>query len=137
MEQGSHYDDRRADNLRFRVVDAEPDDHHRECRNPTSCEDDLSIAKRPKDHHPYEQAAFFPGGHPDGQCDGEPDPHPSENGDRNVPPEAGGDEQKAWLHWANYGASGAFPDEEHAYTMDEAELTEFEAALRSREPVSE
>jgi len=33
--------------------------------------------------------------------------------------------------------SGAFPDEEHAYTMDAEELAEFEAALRSRQLVSE
>jgi 3-methyl-2-oxobutanoate hydroxymethyltransferase len=33
--------------------------------------------------------------------------------------------------------SGAFPDDEHAYTMDEAELAEFEAALQSRSALRE
>ena len=33
--------------------------------------------------------------------------------------------------------SGAFPDEEHSYSMDEAELAEFEAALESRAGISE
>jgi hypothetical protein len=33
--------------------------------------------------------------------------------------------------------SGAFPDDEHSYSMDEEELAEFEAALESRAAIKE
>jgi 3-methyl-2-oxobutanoate hydroxymethyltransferase len=33
--------------------------------------------------------------------------------------------------------SGAFPDDEHSYSMDESERAEFESALESRSPVNE
>jgi 3-methyl-2-oxobutanoate hydroxymethyltransferase len=33
--------------------------------------------------------------------------------------------------------SGAFPDDEHSYSMDEEELAEFEATLESRTPIRE
>jgi len=33
--------------------------------------------------------------------------------------------------------SGAFPDDEHSYSMDEKELAEFEAALESKDRVRE
>ena len=48
-----------------------------------------------------------------------------------------GEIRDALTSYAEEVRSGAFPDDEHSYSMDEAELAEFEAALESRSHMRE
>jgi len=48
-----------------------------------------------------------------------------------------GEIKQALGDYAEEVRSGAFPDEEHSYSMDKEELAEFETALESRTPIRE